>query len=483
VRLGSRNRQLVRGTSPSKIDADAVRRWWLLLPSGEKSRRLHFHDSLLVQRLYCGSSILCYSGLKCHMMGARIEVCLMGAVLHFVGFRFAKPGVHGHDDVRKSSGADAFAMECKIGSDGELRPTAFFAKPTFVERADLFEHLESKLGSSLLNGRPVLKPQEWPALLIPAPNSWVEYVQRVLRIVELAIYDAHLEAVSSAAAVLPTPLPEPEVQGNWVASSKKSARRNHRKCPASPSGVIGAGEGADASAPDALSECAHAQDEVDASISCGRPDEGNHSSRELATRSMTEVGEASAPDAEVQVVEQASGDVVASSSSYGRQDVDDPACGELAAAVGPEVFDISTPLSQCTLLADFPEPLDEAALGGGEGEEVLDPLPIPPTDDVEGAALGAPASVPCCEGDATHSGWWSAWVPRHMPGSTRQLELALVEHPGIAVPRCWTGPVPPNMCFTGVRAVVKHTFLDIVFASSSDPIAAGPRDARSRSVP
>mmetsp|Transcript_9731 Transcript_9731/g.30180 ORF Transcript_9731/g.30180 Transcript_9731/m.30180 type:complete len:430 (+) Transcript_9731:97-1386(+) len=424
VRLGSRNRQLVRGTSPSKIDADAVRRWWLLLPSGEKSRRLHFHDSLLVQRLYCGSSILCYSGLKCHMMG-----------------------VHGHDDVRKSSGADAFAMECKIGSDGELRPT------------------------------------EWPALLIPAPNSWVEYVQRVLRIVELAIYDAHLEAVSSAAAVLPTPLPEPEVQGNWVASSKKSARRNHRKCPASPSGVIGAGEGADASAPDALSECAHAQDEVDASISCGRPDEGNHSSRELATRSMTEVGEASAPDAEVQVVEQASGDVVASSSSYGRQDVDDPACGELAAAVGPEVFDISTPLSQCTLLADFPEPLDEAALGGGEGEEVLDPLPIPPTDDVEGAALGAPASVPCCEGDATHSGWWSAWVPRHMPGSTRQLELALVEHPGIAVPRCWTGPVPPNMCFTGVRAVVKHTFLDIVFASSSDPIAAGPRDARSRSVP
>jgi len=458
VRRGSRNRQLVHGNSPTKIDADAVRRWWLLLPSGERSRRLHFHDSLLVQRLYCGSSILCYSGLKCHMMG-----------------------VHGHDDERKSSGADAFAMECKIGSDGELRPMAFFAKPTFVERADLFEHLESKLGSSFLHGRPVLKPQEWPALLIPAPNSWVEYVQRVFRIVELAIYDAHLEAVSSAAAVLPTPLPEPEVQGSLVASSK--TRRTHRKCPASPSGVIGDGEGADSSAPDALSECARAQDEVDASISCGRPDEGNRSSRELATRSMTEVGEASAPDAEVQVVEQASGDVVASSSSCGRPDVDDPACGELAAAVGPEVFDISTPLSQCTLLADFPEPLDEAALEGGQGEDNLDPLPIPPTDDVEGAALGAPASVACCEGDATHSGWWSAWVPRHMPGSTRQLELALVEHPGAAVPRCWTGPVPPNMCFTGVRAVVKHTFLDLVFESSSDPIAAGPRQARSRSVP
>lgn len=113
--------------------------------------------------------------------------------LHFCDFKcYYLCGLRGQDAVRQKVGLDAFDVEAEVVGGG-VRPMAFFAKRSFVARDDLFELLERQLGPSPLEG---LAPArgEWASLFDATPNTWAGFMRQVLRLVGLAILRAQQSA-------------------------------------------------------------------------------------------------------------------------------------------------------------------------------------------------------------------------------------------------------------------------------------------------
>jgi hypothetical protein len=103
-------------------------------------------------------------------------------------------GLSSLNDELRQVGIDEFAMECVTDCWKNMQPEAFFAKQVFASRAELFDVLERRLGSPLLDGRETLPEAKWLVLFEKAPSSWLDFVRQVFKLVELAIWQCQQDA-------------------------------------------------------------------------------------------------------------------------------------------------------------------------------------------------------------------------------------------------------------------------------------------------
>lgn len=462
LRKGSRASKLPRGTSLPKLDAQVVHQTWETLPVGERRRALHFTDAALVHRLYSVHRILCFADVQCHMLG-----------------------VLAHDDARMASGIDAFAIECSVKSDGAMKPLAFFAKPAFAERADLLEYLEAKLGGPLLTERPFLQPQDWPSLLEPMPSSWSDFALRVMRLVELAVGHAHMRTLAAA----------------------RAAGQRSGPCAEADTSIAAA-----AASAVALAAAELAAAELLAAEVVQRPlhDEGaNHGQRfrrRLQRRRSSDVTQQN--------------EVLTGGGSPRRA----PAVpslslplerrGARSTAGSPgdvEVFDISTPLggapshvwATCAAEVDPGSASAASSAGPAPNQELLiddwndsaavnhvhdcdEPSspqvfdissprdgvasPHPCTKSASEVQAGSPLAVSIAGSEETALGTCMrgavAWLPTFSEAGAPELRLVHWQCCGAQVGEF--APVPPSALYAGVRAVIKHTFVDIAIDSVGD---------------
>lgn len=159
------------GTLPS-VDAAAIRCYWGGLSFDEQLRLVHFEDRALVEKVAHVQTDLCNSDLLCFKLGIR-----------------------GQDGVRQEVGMDQWLLECE--ATARRTPVAFYAKPEFLEKTDLFNYIEQRLGRPFLLGRPVVQRKDWSSLLEPHANSWKVFMNQVLELVELVIFEAHQHAMAT----------------------------------------------------------------------------------------------------------------------------------------------------------------------------------------------------------------------------------------------------------------------------------------------
>jgi len=132
---------------------------------------MRFSDTRLVERVLEAQRALCSSDLQCYALGLR-----------------------GQDAVREKVGMSRFAIE---GDEGGKNPV-FFAKAELLEQGDLFGYMESELGTPFLKGRMAVPRQRWHSLFEKAPNSWEDFLHRVLMLLELSILDAYQTSVQAS---------------------------------------------------------------------------------------------------------------------------------------------------------------------------------------------------------------------------------------------------------------------------------------------
>jgi len=237
-RLG--RRAALRRALPSEdVDIEALRQYWFSLDEEDRLFVLRFEDAGIVQRMHSHMNNLCRSELWCR--------------------RNVSGGI-----TRDGSGSDGtperlrgFVFECPAETDcvGRLQgPTAFVAVPSFVRSDRLFQDIEETLGSPLLSGRPVLQRSDWATAVDDKPSSWTDLQKHALRLVELAIFHAHRDAISAqraaddaaaAAAAAASLLAEEAPAGTSAKKSKKKAKKTKARAAATltASGDLVAEEG------------------------------------------------------------------------------------------------------------------------------------------------------------------------------------------------------------------------------------------------
>jgi len=193
----------VQKQATTDVDVTELKSYWRGLDIDEKLRVLHFDDRALAGRLADLQRDLCNSDLMCYKLGIR-----------------------GQDAVRQEVGMDQFALEGEVGG----RMVAFAAKPDFVERADLFDHIERRLGTSFLKGRPIVQRERWLSLFDTNASSWASFMSQVLKLVELAIFQAYRDSMAVAESVSCAVEAERNDQSaELVEQTGKSAKRRARK--------------------------------------------------------------------------------------------------------------------------------------------------------------------------------------------------------------------------------------------------------------
>mmetsp|Transcript_134721 Transcript_134721/g.340573 ORF Transcript_134721/g.340573 Transcript_134721/m.340573 type:complete len:240 (+) Transcript_134721:80-799(+) len=174
---------LKRALPAEEVDEKAVRKFWGSLSAEERLDVLRFEDATLVQRMHSHMSGLCKSEIWCTRN-------VMGGLLR------------GGGSVGNVERLRGFAFECPVQGDCMGRrppPETFCATPDFAAKETLFEDLKQALGSGLLEGRPVLQRQDWASVAETTPGSWPELQLQALRLVELAVFQAHRDAIAAAA--------------------------------------------------------------------------------------------------------------------------------------------------------------------------------------------------------------------------------------------------------------------------------------------
>merc|ERR1712217_403346 len=107
------------------------------------------------------------------------------------------------DKVREKTEMNNFAI---MSADDEGQKREFIAKTEFTERSDLFEYMESELGTSFLKCRPVLAQEKWRMLFDKAPSSWPEFLCQVLALAEQAILGVYQSSTDASKSRLKEPL-------------------------------------------------------------------------------------------------------------------------------------------------------------------------------------------------------------------------------------------------------------------------------------
>jgi len=183
------------GKHLSKIDIEAIRCRWKGLPLNEKLAALRFNDLLLTSKIYSTWEKLRTTDLASVILGL---------------------GSLGPKADEVITAIEQFGIEGIIGEDGQLE-TVFYAKPSFLELNDVFDLIETWLGSPFMDGRCPLASEDWPALVQFSPNSWSEFMSQILKIIEQAIVKSSLIPAHQSDGV------------HEGASQSRSAKRRQRK--------------------------------------------------------------------------------------------------------------------------------------------------------------------------------------------------------------------------------------------------------------
>lgn len=209
-RYGDAGKMLVY--SPAEVAA--VRHYWCGLEAEARLRLLRFDDAALVARLFGAQQALFFADFECFVHG-----------------------IHNQDSVRRLAGVDMFDVQGVLDGDGDLTPSAFFAKRELVERADFFDFFARRLGRGFLQGAPALPRSEWLSLVQPAPTSWSQFGRQVLALAELAILEGQRSAAAAAATA---PSTSTLVEEATLAASSGAKRRARHKRAALAAQVLGA---------------------------------------------------------------------------------------------------------------------------------------------------------------------------------------------------------------------------------------------------
>jgi len=188
---------------PSDADIEGSKVYWEGLGIDDKLGVMRFDEAKLVERVLSVQTQLCRSDMQCFLLGIR-----------------------GQDAARQNVGMGQFAMECD--ADG-VRPVAFFAKPSFVERMDLTQYIGGELGGSFLKGRPMIRRQDWSLLFEKTASSWTEFMRQVLRLAELAILDAFQHAAATSKRDSNDGLKNDTTMTENVSESRSSKRKTRKK--------------------------------------------------------------------------------------------------------------------------------------------------------------------------------------------------------------------------------------------------------------
>jgi len=207
LKLNAKRVELWKGLAfvTQQVDAQAVRSHWESLPLDERLRVLRFEEPELVAQLHEIVESLNMSDLLCYMLSI--------------------PG----EKVTRKVGMDMFALEAGLGSNGVLLNPVFFAKRALIDRADFFEYLEGRLGSSFLNARPALTRKDWPLLFRSPPNSWEEFVKLILWLVELAVLDSAQVGTVTGSLVSSALFAAPAGKGSAAKRRARKQRLNHAR--------------------------------------------------------------------------------------------------------------------------------------------------------------------------------------------------------------------------------------------------------------
>lgn len=194
----------LRGPCLDAEEVEAAKLFWIGLSLDEQLAVLRFDDATLVHRLQAVWQHLSVSDLTCFLIG-----------------------VQGEDENMRYKNMNMFALDGARGNDGSLQEAVFLVQRAFLRKVDLFDLLENKLGSSFLQGRKVMKRQEWPSLFERTPHSWAEFASQIFRLLEVALRQAQLDAPDPALAL------EDEEDDEALSSSpsgkSKSAKNSKRR--------------------------------------------------------------------------------------------------------------------------------------------------------------------------------------------------------------------------------------------------------------
>eukprot|EP00928_Gymnodinium_smaydae_P100456 TRINITY_DN985_c0_g1_i1.p1 TRINITY_DN985_c0_g1~~TRINITY_DN985_c0_g1_i1.p1 ORF type:complete len:465 (-),score=57.48 TRINITY_DN985_c0_g1_i1:271-1665(-) len=183
-----------------RVDADAVKLYWAHLPIDEKLEVLRFQDRAMFERVRSVWQNLSESDLTCLLCGIRTRTSIQ-------------------QDINMSM----FALEGHLNDDGSLYDVDFHAKFELAGREDLLELIERHLGRPLGEGARRLTRESWSMFFQATPNSWSQFLQQILTLLEAAI----LQAEHDSRNKLPAPLAaEVSVQGR---SAKRRARKKRTK--------------------------------------------------------------------------------------------------------------------------------------------------------------------------------------------------------------------------------------------------------------
>mmetsp|Transcript_9388 Transcript_9388/g.21344 ORF Transcript_9388/g.21344 Transcript_9388/m.21344 type:complete len:378 (-) Transcript_9388:69-1202(-) len=206
---------LRRAASTDTVDVEAVRSFWAKLDPEARQGVLRFEDQALVQRLHENMKALC-----------RAEIWAMAN------------GVEGVRDAEPPQRLTGFEFECPAELDCYGRqpsPIAFTATEEYAANDGLLEDLQRELGSPLLQGRPALRRQDWLTTFEGSSASWEDLQHRVLRLVELALFQAQQDAPASEGVGGLSPCAQPELEGGAskespvAAAKSQSAKRRAAK--------------------------------------------------------------------------------------------------------------------------------------------------------------------------------------------------------------------------------------------------------------
>lgn len=407
--LGGRSSKGIKHFPPDSlvsVDVDAVKCFWDGLCDDEKLRVLRFDDRGVVERVGCVQHDLCSSDLLCYKLGIR-----------------------GQNAVRQEVGMGQFNMEC---DDSDYNtPVVFYAKPELAERADLFGYLEERLGGSFLKKRPALQRKDWPLVFETGANSWRCFMQQVLELVELAIYEAFQKSLlpekETGAANVECEQVLEESTDQKSQTAKRRARKKRNNLAATPA----------ASLPE---DAASSMDAYSAALDASTPVVDARFS------------EASTPDAEaVAGIDGTRSNEDATSADMVQSDV--TFRSEIESVLEESVLESTT--CRDSSHGDTAVPDGETCLNFDWNPEG------PPIDEAAMESAAVELEVDWSAGPGGSGGRmetrWSAWLPNGLTGSTAEWH--------------WVANGPPTIAF------LKNTFVEI---ENKDPDEQRPRP---RSLP
>eukprot|EP00928_Gymnodinium_smaydae_P016616 TRINITY_DN16260_c0_g1_i1.p1 TRINITY_DN16260_c0_g1~~TRINITY_DN16260_c0_g1_i1.p1 ORF type:complete len:636 (-),score=164.72 TRINITY_DN16260_c0_g1_i1:343-2250(-) len=177
-------------TPPAVLDGATARRCWAAMSIEDRKAVLRFEEPRLVKRAYDVNQELTLSELQCWGLGVDLTRRRDGSAEAMdvaLGFTFAF-----RDDLRRSALGEA------SGQPKRREVQALVVKDFLCYSEVMLRLIEEEFGNLFANERMGRRRSEWYRIFEDTARSWAVYKRQLLRLAELAIF----EALSAAAPQL-----------------------------------------------------------------------------------------------------------------------------------------------------------------------------------------------------------------------------------------------------------------------------------------